>query len=155
MDRYIAPALRARTPGRISGQSSRRTTDVPPAVARIAAAATRPGSTRLVVLAALVALLPVAPRAAADPPAATVAVETLIAEALTHNPEILAARHEQEAATHHAGAAGALEDPTLEFGVVIAPQNSVSITKHVNAWSSFASASLTSRFVPMCVEFQS
>jgi outer membrane protein, heavy metal efflux system len=98
MDRSTAPWL--------LGQSSRRA-----ACAAHAFAA----------LAALVALLPVSSQAAAEPPAATVAVEALIAEALAHNPEIIAARHEQEAAAQRAGAAGALEDPTLEFGVVNAP----------------------------------
>ena len=77
-----------------------------------------PARAAFVAVAALVALLPIAPQGLAEPSGANVSVEALITEALAHNPEILAARLEQEAATHRAAAAGALEDPMLELGVV-------------------------------------
>jgi cobalt-zinc-cadmium efflux system outer membrane protein len=54
-------------------------------------------------------------------PGQPVAVETLVAEALARNPEILAARHQQDAAAQRTASAGALDDPMLEFGVVNAP----------------------------------
>ncbi len=121
MDRQIAPASRVRTRGRLCEQSPRPADFAPPVAAQFAGGGRRRIPARLVVLAAVVAWLPAPPVAAIDAPDGTVPVETLVAEALTHNPEILAARHEQEAATHRAGAAGALEDPTLEMGVVNAP----------------------------------
>ena len=121
MDRLIAPERRVRTPGREAASSSGRDASARRVRARRRVHATRPGTTGRAALVALIAWLTAAPGAVADPPAATVAVEALVAEALAHNPEILAARHEQEAALHRAGAAGSLEDPTLDFGVVNAP----------------------------------
>jgi outer membrane protein TolC len=53
-----------------------------------------------------------------EPGTMPVAVDTLVAEAIAHNPEIVAAQHEQDAARQRAAAAGALEDPMLEAGVV-------------------------------------
>ena len=71
---------------------------------------------------ALLAVLPrPGPVRAAEPAAAPVAVEALIAEALAANPEIRAARHAHDAAERHAASARALEDPTLELGVVNEP----------------------------------
>ena len=75
----------------------------------------------LVALAALAAALARAAAVGAEPAAATVATETLVAEALAHNPEIRAARQEQAAAEQRATSARALEDPMLELGVVNAP----------------------------------
>jgi cobalt-zinc-cadmium efflux system outer membrane protein len=48
-------------------------------------------------------------------------VETLLAEAAIHNPEIAAARAESDAARQRIAPAAALEDPMLEVGVVNAP----------------------------------
>jgi outer membrane protein TolC len=48
----------------------------------------------------------------------------LIAEALSANPEIQAARSELEAARHRVGPAGALEDPMLEVGLLNVPTES-------------------------------
>ncbi len=59
--------------------------------------------------------------AAAAEPGSPVAVETLVVEALARNPEILAARHQQDAAAQRVASAGALDDPMLEIGVVNAP----------------------------------
>jgi len=52
---------------------------------------------------------------------ASTPVAALLAEALAHNPEIRAARHEQDAAEQRAAMAGALDDPMLEAGIVNAP----------------------------------
>lgn len=52
------------------------------------------------------------------------ALARLIAEALQNNPEILAARKEQEAAAQRIAPAGALDDPMLEAGVVNWPTDS-------------------------------
>jgi cobalt-zinc-cadmium efflux system outer membrane protein len=51
-------------------------------------------------------------------------LQDLIAEALRNNPEIQAARKEQEAAEHRIAPAGALDDPMLEAGVVSVPIDS-------------------------------
>jgi len=48
-------------------------------------------------------------------------VETLVSEALRHNPEIAAARAESEAAGHRVAPSGALEDPMFEVGIVNVP----------------------------------
>jgi outer membrane protein TolC len=48
-----------------------------------------------------------------------------VAEALQNNPEILAARRDQEAAQQRIAPAGALDDPMLEAGVVNLPVNSL------------------------------
>jgi len=53
----------------------------------------------------------------------------LVAEALKNNPEIQAARKEQEAATHRIAPAGALDDPMLEAGVLNLPTNSFSFSR--------------------------
>ena len=50
----------------------------------------------------------------------------LVAEALQNNPEIQAARKEQEAAAQRIAPAGALDDPMLEAGVLNLPTNSFS-----------------------------
>jgi len=100
MDRYLTRAPVSGAPGRFLRRLFRS-----------------PAATLLAV-ATLVASPPLAPTAAADPPATPVAVEALVAEALLHNPEILAARHQQDAAARRAAGAGALDDPMLEFGVV-------------------------------------
>jgi outer membrane protein TolC len=75
----------------------------------------------LIALAVLTALPCRMPARAAEPAAAPVAVEALIAEALAANPEIRAARHAHDAAERHAASARSLEDPTLELGVVNEP----------------------------------
>lgn len=49
----------------------------------------------------------------------------LTAEALQNNPEIRAARKEQEAASQRVAPAGALDDPMLEAGVISLPTNSL------------------------------
>ena len=100
MDRYLTRAPVSGAPGRFFRRLFRS-----------------PAATLLAV-ATFVASPPLAPTAAADPPATPVAVEALVAEALLHNPEILAARHQQDAAARRAAGAGALDDPMLEFGVV-------------------------------------
>lgn len=51
-------------------------------------------------------------------------LQDLIAEAVRNNPEIQAARREQEAAEHRIAPAGALDDPMLEAGVVSVPTDS-------------------------------
>jgi len=48
-------------------------------------------------------------------------VETLLADAAIHNPEIVAARADSDAAWQRIAPASALEDPMLEAGVVNAP----------------------------------
>ena len=60
---------------------------------------------------ALATLLFAIPAAAAADEGVPVAAEALVAEALQHNPEIAAARREQEAAEQRIKPAGALEDP--------------------------------------------
>lgn len=50
---------------------------------------------------------------------------TLVAEALSANPEIQAARHERDAAQKKIQPAGALDDPMLELGVLNVPTNSL------------------------------
>jgi outer membrane protein TolC len=49
----------------------------------------------------------------------------LVAEALANNPEVEAARSELEAARERIAAAGALDDPMLELGIVNAPVGSL------------------------------
>ena len=58
-----------------------------------------------------------------------VAAEALVAEALQHNPEIAAARREQEAAEQRIKPAGALEDPMLEVGIINLPTGSWSLRR--------------------------
>jgi len=84
MDRYLTRAPVSGAAGRFLRRSCRS-----------------PAATLLAV-ATLVASPPLAPTTAADPPATPVAVEALVAEALLHNPEILAARHQQDAAARRA-----------------------------------------------------
>jgi outer membrane protein, heavy metal efflux system len=114
MDRYIGAAPRARTPG---GAPDRLQVAAP------ATAERRPADVLalLALLALLAAAVGVVPAVGAEPTATPVRVETLITEALARNPEIRAARHEQEAAAQRVAAARALEDPMLELGVVNAP----------------------------------
>ena len=64
-----------------------------------------------------------APRTDPSQPAA------LVAEALANNPEISAAQSELEAARQRVPAAGALDDPMLEFGVINAPLESLSLQR--------------------------
>lgn len=54
---------------------------------------------------------------AAPPPA----LRKLIAEALKYSPEIAAASHEKDAASHRVSPAGALDDPMFEAGLVNVP----------------------------------
>lgn len=72
---------------------------------------------------------PRSPRPAAPPAAVesrgTTPLARLIAEALQNNPEIRAARKEQEAALQRVAPAGALDDPMLEAGVINLPTNSL------------------------------
>ena len=49
----------------------------------------------------------------------------LVAEALANNPEVEVARSELDAAHERVSAAGALDDPMLEFGIVNAPAGSL------------------------------
>lgn len=53
----------------------------------------------------------------------------LVEEALANNPEIAAARSELEAARQRIPAAGALDDPMLEFGVINAPLGSLNLRR--------------------------
>lgn len=62
--------------------------------------------------------------AQADP-----ALRSLVAEALQNNPDIRAARKEQEAASQRISPAGALDDPMLEAGVQNLPTNSFSFNR--------------------------
>ncbi|MEX2150145.1 MAG: TolC family protein [Steroidobacteraceae bacterium] len=52
-----------------------------------------------------------------------------MAEALANNPEIAAARDELDAARQRVPAAGALDDPMMEFGVINAPLESLSLRR--------------------------
>lgn len=61
--------------------------------------------------------------------AVTSPLPDLVAEALTGNPEIAAARSELEAARARIAPAGAFEDPMLEVGVVNAPLDSLSLRR--------------------------
>lgn len=65
-----------------------------------------------------------AAEASTDPPQQ---LDALVAEALASNPEIAAARGELEAALQRVRAAGALDDPMVEFGVINAPLASLSL----------------------------
>lgn len=53
----------------------------------------------------------------------------LVEEALANNPEIAAARSELEAARQRIPAAGALDDPMLELGVINAPLGSLNLRR--------------------------
>ncbi len=53
----------------------------------------------------------------------------LLAEAVRNNPDIRAARKERDAATQRVSAAGALEDPMLEAGVVSLPTRTLSFSR--------------------------
>jgi len=68
-----------------------------------------------------------APIAGADDPLAAgpSPLAALVAEALANNPEIIAARSELDAAQQRIPAAGALDDPMFEFGIVNAPLDSL------------------------------
>lgn len=72
--------------------------------------------------------IPVVPAAEvpAGPPQQLAA---LVAEALANNPEIAAARGEQEAALQRVPAAGALDDPMVELGVINAPLESLNLRR--------------------------
>jgi cobalt-zinc-cadmium efflux system outer membrane protein len=61
--------------------------------------------------------------------AETMLLGTAIAEALQNNPEILAARRDQEAAQQRIAPAGALDDPMLEAGVVNLPVRSLQFNR--------------------------
>jgi outer membrane protein, heavy metal efflux system len=67
---------------------------------------------------------PGAGAAEGDPPMPD-PLATLVAEALANNPEVEAARSELEAARERVSAAGALDDPMLELGIVNAPVGSL------------------------------
>lgn len=56
-------------------------------------------------------------------------LKRLIADALQNNPEIRAARKEQEAAAQRVAPAGALEDPMLEAGLLNLPTRSFSVAR--------------------------
>ena len=60
---------------------------------------------------------------------AEVSLEHLVLESLENNPEILAARKENEAATQRIAPAGALDDPLLEAGVLNVPVRSFSFSR--------------------------
>lgn len=62
------------------------------------------------------AQLAATPTPAPEPAATTWDVEALVAEALAHNPEVLAARAAYEAARHRPGQVAALPDPQLALG---------------------------------------
>lgn len=72
-----------------------------------------------------------APTAAtAEPPASgPQPLVALVAEARANNPEIAAARSELEVAEQRVPAASALDDPMVEFGVVNAPLESLSLRR--------------------------
>lgn len=53
----------------------------------------------------------------------------LVAEALANNPELAAARSELDAAQQRVSAAGALDDPTLELGIINAPLESLNLRR--------------------------
>ena len=63
---------------------------------------------------------PRVPRQEASP-----TLRELIGEALKHNPEIIAALHERDAASHRVAPAGALDDPMLEAGFANLPIDSL------------------------------
>lgn len=63
-------------------------------------------------------------RAASAAPQSRTPLAELIGEALRSNPEIQAARKEQEAAQQRIAPAGALDDPMLEAGVINVPTDS-------------------------------
>ena len=67
---------------------------------------------------------------AAEPPASPPPqLAALVAEALANNPEIAAARGELEAARQRVPAAGALDDPMVELGVINAPLESLNLRR--------------------------
>ncbi|MGE0467274.1 MAG: TolC family protein [Steroidobacteraceae bacterium] len=72
-----------------------------------------------------------APGAGADDPSAASAQQlaALVAEALASNPEIAAARSELDAAQQRVPAAGALDDPMLEAGIINAPLESLNLRR--------------------------
>ena len=53
----------------------------------------------------------------------------LIGEALDHSPEIAAASHEKDAAGHRVSAAGALDDPMVEAGLISVPIESLRLNR--------------------------
>ena len=67
--------------------------------------------------------------AAEAPVAESPQLAALVAEALANNPEIAAARNELDAARQRVPAAGALDDPMMELGVVNAPLASHSLRR--------------------------
>ncbi len=66
---------------------------------------------------------------AEDPARNESQLAALVAEALANNPEIAAARDQLDAARQRVPAAGALEDPMMELGVVNAPIESLSLRR--------------------------
>jgi outer membrane protein TolC len=75
-------------------------------------------------------LVPVASVSAADQLAApSTPLVNLVAEALRNNPELSAARKEQEAAAQRVAPAAALDDPMLEAGVLNLPTSSWSFSR--------------------------
>jgi outer membrane protein TolC len=66
---------------------------------------------------------------AEDPTRNESQLAALVAEALANNPEIAAARDELDAARQRVPAAGALDDPMMELGVVNAPLESLSLRR--------------------------
>lgn len=73
--------------------------------------------------------LGLATTAAPTPIQESAALRQLIGEALQNNPELRAARKEQEAASQRIAPAGALDDPMLEAGVLNVPTSSFSFTR--------------------------
>src|SRR5689334_21306912 len=89
-----------------------------------ASAADRPsaaGSNPIVFTAAAVA-----PHA---PGADDASLDHLLTEALQNNPEVRAARKEHEAALHRISPAGALDDPTIEMGILNLPVSSFNFSR--------------------------
>ena len=56
-------------------------------------------------------------------------LEKILAEAMTNNPEIRAARGEREAAVQRVAPAGALDDPMIEAGILNLPATSPSLSR--------------------------
>ncbi|MEX1994817.1 MAG: TolC family protein [Steroidobacteraceae bacterium] len=71
------------------------------------------------------------PIAQADDPlaAGSPQLAALVAEALANNPQIAAARSERDAAQQRVPAAGALDDPMLELGIINAPLESMNLRR--------------------------
>jgi outer membrane protein, heavy metal efflux system len=85
--------------------------------------------TALVLGLALAAFAPSAFPQGAGQAAGDAVLKQLIAEAIGSNPDIRAARSENEAARHRIAPAGALDDPMLEAGLLNVPTNSWSLSR--------------------------